>query len=89
MKEAFEKYLIAKGYKTETPTGNRSTVYDYIYRIDKVCEREHLSWKELADNISSILPEYDGGGIKEHLGKQSHSSVINALKRFAEFLEIL
>ena len=44
MKEQFCQFLINKGYKVVTPSGNPSTVYDYLKRIDKVCE-----W-ELMDN---------------------------------------
>ena len=33
MRTAFETYLIGRGYKTETPTGRPSTVYDYILNL--------------------------------------------------------
>ena len=85
MKKQFEKYLIDKGYKQLTPSGNPSTVYDYIKRIDKICEIENINWQQLADNIQTVLEEYDIGGIKEELGKKSHNAVINALRRFSEF----
>ncbi|HHY82592.1 MAG TPA: hypothetical protein GX505_07920 [Clostridiales bacterium] len=86
LKEQFEKYLINKGYKQTTPSGHPSTVYDYCKRIDKVCEWENITWHQIADNISVILPQYDIGGEKEDLGKISHSAVINALRRFSEFV---
>lgn len=86
MNKQFKEYLIKKGYKQITPSGNPSTVYDYIKRIDKVCEWENMTWQQLANNIQEILPQYDTGGKKENLGKQSHNSVINALRRFSEFL---
>jgi hypothetical protein len=86
MKEQFQDYLIKCGYSVETPSGNPSTVYDYIKRIDKVCEWERTTWLELAKNISSIISKYDIGGIREDLGNKSHRAVINALKRFSEFL---
>ncbi len=86
MKNEFRNYLIKKGYSEYTPRGNKSTVYDYIKRIDKVCEWEDITWQDLKNNISMILKEYDVGGVKEDLGKKSHSAVINALRRFDEFL---
>lgn len=86
IKEKFEKYLIDEGYKQITPSGNPSTVYDYVKRINKICEWENITWQELVDNIQIILPKYDTGGEKEDLGKRSHSAVINALKRFSEFV---
>ena len=85
MKDQFKAYLIKQGYSVTTPSGNPSTVYDYVKRIDKVCEWEYSTWKELAQNIDSIVIKYDVGGKKEHLGNKSHKAVINALKRYAEF----
>ncbi len=79
-------FLIDKGYKQKTPSGNPSTVYDYIKRIDKICEWECMTWEELADSIQNILYQYDIGGEKENLGKLSHNAVINALRRFYDFV---
>lgn len=86
MKKQFEEYLINKGYKQTTPSGQPSTVYDYIKRIDRVCEWENMNWEQLADSIQKILCQYDIGGEKENLGKISHNAVINALRRFSDFV---
>lgn len=86
MKKQFEEYLINKGYKQTTPSGHPSTVYDYIKRIDKVCEWEDMTLKQLADSIQKIVHQYDIGGEKENLGKVSHNAVINALRRFYDFV---
>ena len=42
---------------------------------------------QLSKNIHRIITDYDINGIKEHLGSKSPRAVINALKRFKEFLE--
>ncbi|MEE1055631.1 MAG: hypothetical protein UH239_00065 [Acutalibacteraceae bacterium] len=89
MDEQFKNYLIKAGYKITTPSGNPSTIYSYIKSIDKVCELEGFSWCELADNIETIVKQYDLGGTKEDLGNKSHKTVINALKRFQEFINNL
>jgi len=86
MKEEFKKYLIENGYKEWTPSGNPSTVYDYIKRIDKICEWESIFWGELASGVKKYLEQYEVGGIKEDLGKRLHNAVINALRRFSEFV---
>lgn len=86
MKKQFEEYLINKGYKQTTPSGQPSTVYDYMKRIDRVCEWENMNWEQLADSIQKILSQYDIGGEKENLGKISHNAVINALRRFSDFV---
>lgn len=86
MKDGFEKYLIANGYTQYTPKGLPSTVYDYLKRIDFVCGEEQMNWQQLAANIDSIVSTYDIGGEKEALGNKSHRAVINALKRYKEFI---
>lgn len=86
MRKEFADYLIRQGYKLTTPSGNFSTVYSYIKSIDDVCDWEGISWEVLADNIVVIVPQYDIGGSKEDLGNKSHRTVINALKRFKEFV---
>jgi hypothetical protein len=87
MRQEFANYLIGRGYKLTTPSGSFSTVYDYIKRIDKVCDWEGCDWKTLAENIVVIVPKYDVGGVKADYGDISHRAVINALKRFKEFVQ--
>ena len=80
IKNDFQTFLIKQGYKTLTPSGNKSTVYDYIKRIDFVCEIEKYNWKNLGDNIDQILYDYGPSGIKANLGAKSHNAVISAIK---------
>ncbi len=86
MKERFRNYLLTKGYSELTPSGNPSTVYDYIKRIDRVCEWESVNWEILGTRIEQVVLLYDQGGAKEELGNKSHRAVINALRRFNEFV---
>ena len=84
---AFEAYLISAGYKTETPSGHPSTVYSYSGAIERhVLENEHITWDVLRADIDNIVKKYDVGGIFEHIGAKQHSTVIDALKRFNEFV---
>ena len=90
MREQFKEYLIKEGYKEYTPSGLPSTVYDYIKRIDFICEEENLlNWNQLAGNVDKYVAMYDVGGRKEFLGELSHRAVINALKRFRDFLNAI
>ena len=82
----YEDYLIASGYKTETDNGDPSTVYAYIKAVDSVLSEEAISWSTLKANISDIVKKYDEGGEKEAFGCKSNKTVINALKRFEEFI---
>lgn len=85
MLEKFKRFLIQKGYSEYTPSGNPSTVYDYMMRVQRICERERISINQLADNISLYVKKYDTFGVDKEYGKQSHGAYINALKRFEEF----
>ena len=83
---AFEKYLIEEGYAVETDSGNPSTVYAYLNAVESVCTEEGMTWDTLKRSISTIVPRYDVGGMKELFGAKSNRTVISALKRFAEFV---
>ncbi len=87
MKEEFRQYLIRRGYSQWTPTGNPSTVYDYLKRIEKVCEWEGLTWSSISSHINKLVVEYSATGIKANKGAISHNAVISALCRFKEFTE--
>ncbi len=84
MREKFKAYLIFRGYSETTKSGHKSTVYDYVKRIDRVCEWESMDWETLETHIDVIVPQYDRGGEKEQLGNKSHRAVINALLRLQE-----
>lgn len=87
LREQYRDFLIEQGYSTKTSSGNPSTVYDYIKRIDSIAENESCDWCDIADNINILVKKYDIGGIAEELGNKSHRAVINALKRYKEFLQ--
>ena len=83
---AYVDYLIAAGYKTETDSGKPSTVYAYVKAVLAVLSEEDISWLTLKTNASDVVKKYDIGGEKEILGRKSNKTVINALKRFEEFV---
>ena len=85
-KEEYENYLINIGLSQSTASGNPSTVYDYIHRINGVLKRECLTWAELPAHIDALVQEYDKGGVKEKFGATSHNAVISALKRAQEMM---
>lgn len=83
----FELYLESKGYKVVTPKGLPSTTYDYAHvRIPFVIHEERISIQTLMNDIDHYVKIYDFRGSKSALGNKSHRSVINALKRFQEFI---
>ena len=86
VESAFEEYLVNAGYCEYTATGNPSTVFSYTHAIKKVLREEGLSWHTLQRDIENIVPIYDIGGAKQHIGAKSNCTVINALKRFREFV---
>lgn len=86
MKNEYSMYLIGKEYKEITSSGNPSTVYDYTRRVECVCKLECITWEELACRIKTIVEKYGVGGEKEVYGRTSNNAVINALRRFLEFV---
>lgn len=83
----YENYLIAAGYPVYGVKGGKSTVPQYSRAVEKVVEREGLTWNELADNIASIVKKYDIGGTEEDFGNRGNRTIINALYRFGEMLD--
>tara|TARA_R100000306_G_scaffold62450_1_gene70350 strand:- start:1021 stop:1290 length:270 start_codon:yes stop_codon:yes gene_type:complete len=88
MLDSFKKYLISKGYSEFTPSEKPSTVYDYMKRVEKICERENITVKGLSENISFYIDKYGATGKEAEFGKRSHNAFISALKRFEEFVNI-
>ena len=82
----FRKYLIDKGYKEYTASGLDSTVGQYITAVEIVFLEERLSVEEFNRRINEICRLYDIGGAKESIGERGHRTVINALKRYREFI---
>ena len=82
----YEAYLEAAGYPVVGVSGNDSTVPAYSRAVEKVIENEGITWADLESNISNIIAKYDVGGVCEDFGNKSNKTVINALKRFGEFV---
>lgn len=83
----FKQWLKGQGYSEYTPSGKPSTIYDYPKRIERVCQNEGLSLNDLIRNIDNVLSQYSPEGKKAGLGVASHNAVLNALRRFKEFLD--
>lgn len=86
MKNAFLEYLLQKGYTETTPSGTPSTAPQYVQAVNRVLQAEHLTWDVTAEEVGSLVTMYDVGGEKEEEGAKGHRIVINALKRFQEFV---
>ena len=82
----FEKYLIASGYSVQTPSGLPSTVAEYINAVDSILDDEGLSWGDLKSHITRLVSLYGTGGPKEANGRKRNYIYINALYRFADFV---
>lgn len=82
MQEEFKYWLEKNGLRTYAPT----TIAAYTRSVDDVCQIENCSWTALGNDINNIVKIYDWGGEKEAKGNEGHRTVINALKRFQEFI---
>lgn len=76
----FYTYLTKKNYAENT----KGAYTDYV---KKVAEWENIDLKTLAEQIDVIRPKYDKGGIYQDKGQIGHATVINALKRFSEYVD--
>jgi hypothetical protein len=86
IQEQYEMYLEAADYSVIGISGNDSTVPQYSRAVEKVVEREGLSWSQLSNDIANIVQKYDKDGAEEDFGNRGNKTVINALKRFQEFV---
>lgn len=86
-KLGFMEYLKDEFYKEWTGSGYPSTVYQYASAIGQVMKKEGIDdWLTLAENIIDLISKYDTKGSMWKFGSKGHSTVINALKRFSEYL---
>ncbi len=88
MQNKFKQYLISKNFREYAASGARSTVFDYVGRIQRVCAFEKITFEELKTQINEILPQYEAIGEKSMIGKRSHESVVNALRHFKSFARL-
>ena len=86
MEKDFETFMIKNKYSKKGISGKRSTVYSYIYAIKLIMKDEGIDWDLLPKQISKIAATYDIGGKKEDIGYKGKRTVINALRRFEDFL---
>ena len=86
MLNKFQAYLVSKGYKEFSANHNPSSAIDYRWRLEKICLREGMTEEQLAENITTVLKQYDKSGEKWCVGRRSHESYINALKQFRKFV---
>ena len=81
LKSDFKRYLELSGYEP-------SVVYAYLRYVGLVCREEKMGWKTLLSNIRSIISLYSEGGAKEEMGNYQNKTVINALKRYKDFVDV-
>lgn len=82
----FETFMLKNGYSEKTENDTKSTVYSYVSSVKAVMNEEGLTWAELYHQISNVASEYDVGGSKSEIGDRGNRTVINALRRFEDFV---
>ena len=85
MLKLYKNWLIQKGYSTTTQNNKPSTVYDYMTSLVRVCHWESKTVEQLAESISTILPQYTIG---EHSarGRMKSRAVRCSISAFHKFL---
>ena len=87
MLENFKNFLIEQGYSEFTPSGKPSTIYDYLKRVEKICNRESITVIALSENIGFYIDKYGPSGNEAEFGMRSHNAFICALRKFEEFVK--
>lgn len=82
----FESFLKTNKYSEETKNRTKSTIYSYVNAVKSCMESEGLDWTSLMKHISQVIRIYDVGGMKEETGYKGNHTVINALRRFEDFV---
>ena len=85
--QKFMDWLKQEDYKDWTGTGYPSTIYQYVGAIKRVMAKENIeSLSDLTQHIQLLIRKYGPYGPMKEYGSSGHNTVINALKRFMDFL---
>ncbi len=95
LKQRFSNWLKEKGCQEKTGKGRPSTVYEYIKRIDRLCDKlynNHTSeeLEILAANIGSVLVSYCESCNKEYyINKHNLKKPYSILTILVKFVPIV
>ena len=85
--QKFMDWLKQEDYKDWTGSGYPSTIYQYVGAIKRVMAKENIeSLSDLTQHIQSLIRKYGPYGPMKEYGSTGHNTVINALKRYMDFL---
>ena len=84
MLKNFKDFLIEQGYSEFTPSGKPSTVYDYVKRVEKICDRENITIISMSNNIGFYVERYGPTGyeaeFRNYTDNELHYSKILSYK---------
>lgn len=81
----YEAYLKNKNLKSNKALIGGSTIENYSRWVQRVCDAEGDSIKDLSKHVERVLKEYKNGD-KHDFGKSGHGSCVAALKHFKEYV---
>jgi hypothetical protein len=81
----FQVWMEQKGYKKTTQSNLPSTISDYKSSFLRICAWESKTPEQIAESISTILPQYTIG---EHSarGRMKSRAVRSSIRAFSKFL---
>lgn len=86
MNNDFKNWLIDKGFSLFTAKNTKSTIFDYLTCVKRVCHWENKTIEELADSISEIYPKYCDMGEHSVRGRMKSRAVRCGLRQFNKFI---
>lgn len=91
IKTQFEVWLKEKGCHEKTSNGRPSTIYEYVKRIDRLCDKLYNShalenWEKLAVDIGSVLvPYYESSHKEYYIDKYNIKDALEYYSEIAKF----
>ncbi len=67
----FQAYLVQRGYREFSISGNPSTAIDYAWRVAKVCEKENYTTKQLDKKLGIVHLNLDDISWQESSNKKN------------------
>ena len=82
----FQIWMEQKGYKKQTQSNHPSTIADYTSSLLRICSWHDMTPEQIAESISTILPQYTYGGEHSARGKMKSRAVRCSISAFHKFL---
>jgi len=82
----FQVWMENKGYAKTTKSNLPSTIADYSSSLLRICAWESKTPEQIAESISTLLPQYLPGGEHSSRGKMKSRAIRCSISAYHRFL---